>query len=148
MMKFLEKVVLEIKLNELDLLNTCFVLPNKRSSVKLKALLLKGQTTTSFSPKICSIDEFIISISGLKELDNEKQLLLLHETYLEKSIKTENSSFENFLDWAVKFLKDASEIEQNLLDPEKIFKELAEINKLQNWSEADNVKITKDHFLV
>ena len=145
-MKFLEKVVLEIKLNELDLLNTCFVLPNKRSSVKLKALLLKGQTTTSFSPKICSIDEFIISISGLKELDNEKQLLLLHETYLEKSIKTENSSFENFLDWAVKFLKDASEIEQNLLDPEKIFKELAEINKLQNWSEADNVKITKDHF--
>ena len=146
MIKFLEKVITEIKLDEIDLINTCFVLPNKRSSVHLKSILLERQKKTSFSPKICSIDEFIISISGLKEFDLEKQLLLLHETYLEKFVRTENSSFENFSDWALKFLKDVSEIEQNLLDPEKIFKELSEINKIQNWSEAHNIKIKRDQF--
>ena len=71
MSKFLEKVVAEINLNELDLIKTCFVLPNKRSSIKLKALLLKRQTTTSFSPKICSIDEFIFSISGLNDVHED-----------------------------------------------------------------------------
>ena len=138
MARFLEKVIDEIYLKNNDLKRTCFVLPNKRSTVFFKRALLNRNLKTSFSPDVYTIDDFIIKISELNELSPEKLLLILYEIVLDTSNK--KVSFEDFFDWGMKFLNDVSEIEQNLLNPVKILEELAEINKLQNWSETELVK--------
>ena len=144
MVSFLEKVIDEIYLKNNDPKHTCFVLPNRRSSVFFKRALLNRNSKTSFSPDVYTIDDFIIKISELNELSHEKLLLILHEIVLDTSNKKD--SFKDFFDWGKKFLNDVSEIEQNLLNPIKILEELAEINKLQNWSETELVKKKKNEF--
>ena len=146
MVSFLEKVIDEVYLKKTDFKHTCFVLPNKRSSIYFKRALLNRNLKTSFCPDIYTIDEFIIKISELNELSQEKLLLTLYESYLEISNNNEKSSFNDFFDWGKKFLNDVSEIEQNLLNPTKILEELVEINKLQNWSETELVKKRKNEF--
>ena len=136
MESFLDKVINDINLKEVNLSLTCFILPNKRSSAYFKHKILDKIDRPTFAPTIHSIDSFIIEMSGLSEASLSELLLTLYETYIDVSKKeTQTESYEGFISWAPTFIKDVSEIEQNLLNIKSILYELIEINKINAWSE-------------
>ncbi|MFL2638815.1 MAG: PD-(D/E)XK nuclease family protein [Flavobacteriaceae bacterium] len=133
---FLQKVIDDIKLNQTSF-SQVFVLPNKRSCLYFKRLLLSSTKKTTFAPDIISIDEFIIKMSGLKELNETNLVLNLYKEYSKiKKIKKKDSYSEFYL-WSKTFIKDMSEVEQNLINPQIILKELIEINKINIWGNKD-----------
>ena len=135
MESFLDKVINDINLKEINLSLTCFILPNKRSSAYFKHKILDKINKSTFAPTILSIDSFIVEISGLSEASLSELLLILYETYIDLSNKeTQTEPYEDFISWAPTFIKDVSEIEQNLLNVKSILSELTEINRINAWS--------------
>ena len=143
---FLEKVISDINLRNADLKSICFILPNKRSSIYFKQKILEKVKKPTFSPVIQSVDSFIIKLSGLNEIRQSEQLLSLYGLYVGLKNNKQSQSLEEFSTWAQTFLKDTSEIEQNLLDVQKILLELIEINKINNWSEEKSIEKEKALF--
>ena len=146
MESFLDKVINDININTLDFMSTCFILPNRRSSSHFKKKLLEKTEKTTFAPLVYDIDSFIIQISGLNEAKLSKQILTLYESYIALKESKEIESFEEFSSWAPIFLKDVSEMDQNLLKVKSILFELLEINKINNWSEDKSYKEKKSLF--
>lgn len=143
---FLEKVISDINLRNTNLKSTCFILPNKRSSIYFKQKILEKINKPTFSPVIQSIDSFIIKISGLKEVRQSEQILTLYGLYIDFKKNKKPESYEEFRAWAQTFLKDISEIEQNLLDVQMILFELTEINKINNWNDEKSIEKEKAMF--
>ena len=146
MNSFLEKVIVDVNLKQADLKSMCFILPNKRSATYFKQKLLEKIEKPTFSPAIYSIDSFIVQISGLNEVKHSEQLLILYELFLDLKQKNNTESFEEFNSWAPSFIKDVSEIEQNLLNAQSILAELNEINKINNWGKKDSIDKEKSSF--
>tara|TARA_B100001093_G_scaffold197132_2_gene189431 strand:- start:436 stop:3057 length:2622 start_codon:yes stop_codon:yes gene_type:complete len=132
---FLQKVIDDIKLNQ-DTLNHVFILPNKRACFYFSRLFLSSSKKTRFAPEIISIDSFIKKMSGLNEIDEETLILRLFKEYLKIQKNNRKESFNEFYSWGKKFLKDTSELEQHLLSPDKVLKELIEINKINFWGDS------------
>ena len=146
MTPFLKKVINDIDFNESELKSICFVLPNKRASYEFKKILSKSITKPVFAPKIDSIDSFIKKISGLKEI---KKSYLENEMYQLYNQTKKASVDELNYDISVvnAFLKDSSEIEQNLLKVEDVMSELIELNKIRHWGENNSIINSKQNFL-
>ena len=146
MIPFLKKVINDIDFNESDLKSIYFILPNKRASYEFKKILSETITKPVFAPNIDSIDSVIKKISGLKEI---KKGYLENEVYqLYNQTEKTNVKDTNY-DVAVvnAFLKDSSEIEQNLLNVEDVMSELIEINKIKYWGENNTIANIKQEFL-
>jgi len=137
MNSFLEKVIDDIKISTTHSGSLSFILPNKRSAKYFKKLLLRKIKKAVFVPEIQSIDSFITKVSGLNEADENTLIFTLYESYIKLDKNHTKNSFEDFSVWGRKLLRDVSEIEQNLLSPQLILKELMEINKINNWTKQD-----------
>ena len=126
MTPFLKKVINDIDFNVSELKSICFILPNKRASYEFKKTLSKSITKPVFAPKIDSIDSLIKEISGLKEI---KKGYLENEVYqlYNQTKKTSVNELNYDMTVVYSFLKDSSEIEQNLLKVEDVMSELIEI---------------------
>ena len=119
MTPFLKKVLDDIDFSKIDLKSICFVLPNKRASYEFKKILSQTITRPVFAPQIDSIDSLIKKISGLKEV---KKSYLENEIYQLFNQKKKSTLKEENYDISVvnSFLKDSSEIEQNLLNVDDV----------------------------
>ena len=146
MIPFLKKVINDINFEESDLKSICFVLPNKRSSYEFKKILSESITKPVFAPKINSIDSLIKEISGLKEI---KKGYLENEVYqlYNQTKKTSVNELNYDINVVNSFLKDSSEIEQNLLNVQDVMSELIELNKIKHWGENSSSINIKQEFL-
>ena len=72
--------------------------------------------------------------------------MILYELFLGLKKKNNPESFEEFNLWATSFIKDVSEIDQNLLNAQSILVELNEINKINNWGKKDSIDKEKSSF--
>lgn len=141
----LSKVILEQP--DLTLSSCILILPNKRAKVFLLESLKKQLETTSFAPKIISIEDFIQEISGLRTLDPIELLFEFYEVYLSVTEKEKQQSFEEFATWAKTALQDFNEIDRYLLDPKKVFSYLEDIEALKRWDlkPQDKTKLIENH---
>jgi len=146
MTPFIKKVIDDIDFHKTDLKSTCFVLPNKRSSHEFKKILSQTISGPVFVPNIGSIDSLIKKISGLKEI---KKSYLENEVYQLYNQRKKTSLKEENYDITVvnAFLKDSSEIEQNLLNVGDIMNDLIELNKIKYWGENNSRTNIKQDFL-
>jgi len=146
MTPFIKKVIEDIDFHKTDLKSTCFVLPNKRSSYEFKKILSQTISGPVFVPNIDSIDSLIKKISGLKEI---KKSYLENEVYqLYNQRKKTHLKEENYdINVVNAFLKDSSEIEQNLLNVGDIMSDLIELNKIKYWGENNSRTNIKQGFL-
>ena len=146
MTSFIKKVIEDIDFHKTDLKSTCFVLPNKRSSYEFKKILSQTISGPVFVPNIDSIDSLIKKISGLKEI---KKSYLENEVYqLYNQRKKTHLKEENYdINVVNAFLKDSSEIEQNLLNVGDIMSDLIELNKIKYWGENNSRTNIKQNFL-
>ena len=146
MTPFLKKVLDDIDFSKIDLKSICFVLPNKRASYEFKKILSQTTTRPVFAPQIDSIDSLIKKISGLKEV---KKSYLENEIYQLFNQKKKSTLKEENYDISVvnSFLKDSSEIEQNLLNVDDVMSDLIELNKIKDWGENNLSTNIKQDFL-
>ncbi|APD06730.1 hypothetical protein UJ101_01211 [Flavobacteriaceae bacterium UJ101] len=131
MKSFLDQVVEEINLNNTaeDLV---FVLPSRRAGIFLKESWIRYfDEKTTWLPQIWTIEEFMETISGLKQLDSTTLLFEFYQAYVETHEVPE--SFENFLKWIHTIISDFNDIDRNLVDTPTFFDYIASIERMEKW---------------
>jgi PD-(D/E)XK nuclease superfamily len=137
---FLDKVAQVLIDNYSEKLpNTVVVLPNKRAKVFLVQAIKKQVSTTIFSPKIISIEEFIQDVAGIRSIDSIELVFEFYEVYLSITEKQNQQSFEVFAIWAKTLLQDFNEIDRYLLNPMHVLSYLKDIEDIKRWGiEVEN----------
>ncbi|MEI6853036.1 MAG: PD-(D/E)XK nuclease family protein [Bacteroidota bacterium] len=111
----------------------CIVLPNRRAGVFLKKHFSSLITSPVFLPRIVSIQDFIVDLSGTVVTDEYTLLIELYKSYV--TVKKEGAeSFDDFLKWGNKLLQDFDEIDQHLGDARYVFTYLKEEKNLALWA--------------
>jgi len=111
----------------------CVVLPNRRAGLYLKKYLAQELKKTSWSPQTYSVEDFITSVSGLQIIDPAG--LLFEFYHVHKEIHGDKAQdFDVFADWGQVLLQDFNEIDQYLVDPEKIFTYLNVARAYSVWN--------------
>ncbi|MDP2387857.1 MAG: PD-(D/E)XK nuclease family protein [Bacteroidota bacterium] len=115
------------------------VLPNKRGALFLKRHLANIYNKTIWLPKIISAEEFIAELSGMQSADSITLSALLYDSYV-SVMKDKAESFDGFIKWSNMLMQDYNEIDRYLIEAKSIYKNLAEIKEIENWSLAREEK--------
>lgn len=137
MFSFIQEVLNDLKEKEVNISSLTFILPSKRAGIFLKNELTKIYSETFFSPHIFSIEEFIETLSQLKQLTNIELLFEFYSVYRNAS-KESLDAFDSFSKWAQILLQDFNEIDRYLIPQEQIFNYLKAIQDINHWSLENN----------
>ncbi|SFB74467.1 PD-(D/E)XK nuclease superfamily protein [Zunongwangia mangrovi] len=135
----------KLQQEETPISDLVFVLPSKRAGAFLLNELTQLTASTIFAPKIYSIEEFTEEVSGLKSIDNTTTLFEFYEVYQKLTEKEELESFETFLAWAQSLIHDFNEIDRYLIDAEKFFDYLADIQDINHWSKQNRTELIENY---
>lgn len=136
---FLKAVAQEaISQHSADFENLIFVVPGKRAALFLKKYVAQCITSASIAPEFLTIQELMVRISAIQRLDALPLLFEFYQTYLD-TCKTEPNNFETFVSWGQTLLSDFNEIDQYLVNPNKIFPYINAIKEAEHWSGADDL---------
>ena len=133
-MKFVHEIAKYIKDNELPLANLKIILPSERMKKYLHAALFEAYGKPILAPQIITIDRWVKELSSQTVVDKTRVLLELFKIQLKHAKSEEDRSFDEFLTWGEIILSDYSEIDRGLLDAKQVFKNLADIKEIENWS--------------
>jgi len=139
MNSFLAEVVEDILLKGYKLSEVIFVLPSKRAGVFLKNIIIDKSNSTQFLPRIVSIEEFVQELSEIQQLETLPLLFEFYEVYLKISQIKNKDSFDVFIQWASTLLQDFNEIDANNVDAHKLFQNLYDAKRIENWNVTKNI---------
>ncbi len=136
-MKFVDHIATYIEEHQLPLEKLTIVLPSERAKKYIAASLYDVYQKPIFAPKMITMDQWIKSYSDANVIDQTRALIKLFEVQL-KEAKTEvDKSFDEFMTWGMTLLSDFNEIDRYLLDAKQVFRNLADIKEIENWSFGD-----------
>ncbi|MCX6286341.1 MAG: PD-(D/E)XK nuclease family protein [Bacteroidetes bacterium] len=123
-----------------ELSKICIVLPNLRAGLFLRKFLAVRLNKTIWSPTICSTEDFLATIAGLRPVD---QLQLLFKIYdIHRDIEQEKAQpFEDFIQWASQLLNDFDEVDRYLADARQLFSALTDTRAISLWN-PENRELT------
>ncbi len=133
MISFISRVVDDIFSKQKNYDNLIFVLPSQRSCVFLKEEIIKKLPTSSFLPKIISIENYIQEIGDISLIDNTQLLFEFYSIYKQNLPKENIEPFDAFSQWATIALHDFNEIDSYLVNSEDFFTNLRDVKKLEEW---------------
>lgn len=111
----------------------CIVLPGRRASLFFQKSLAQQLQQSIQAPTILPIDNFFEHIA--REETTERITLLLEAYEVHKTLKKEKAeSLEDFMLWAEQALQDFNEIDNYLIDPDRILGNLKDIREIEEWS--------------
>ena len=115
--------------------NHTFIFPNRRSLLFFQKYL--GQEYSAkygkpmLSPNLQTINDFIISLGGLKPVGSVKALYTLYRCY--SDIKGNNvESFDDFVYWGDIILRDFDDIDKYLVNATQLFTNIKELKELSD----------------
>jgi len=147
MYSFLAQLAEKIaKNNEIPLEQTVIIVPNKRASRELLRELAWHFNQPVFAPNICTVNEFIESLSFLKKIEQDELLVRLFDVYKKKNAAN-SDDFITFLAWAPLFLQDINEIDLHLANASAVFSNLAEIKTLETSFGKENLTEAQRKYL-
>ena len=112
-----------------DLHNLCLVFPNRRSGVFFSAYLQKLLKRPVLGPEITTINELLLSLSGMQVPDRLWLISYLYDTYRKKS--GSNETFDDFYFWGEMLLADFDDTDKYLVDARDMFRNLAELKEIE-----------------
>ncbi len=124
-----------------SLSEVAIILPNRRAGLFLRKYLSGMLQQTSWSPALFSIEEFITSVSGLREVEQVHCLFELYKIHQDVE-KEKAQPFDEFLNWGSQLLTDFNEIDRYLIDPAALFTYLDEVRAMTVWN-PDNEPLTE-----
>ncbi len=130
-MKFLEAVAARYA-GRKSLERTCFVFPNRRSSVFFRKYLGEQAGKPLFVPDLRTIDQLFQEISGLQPIDKIPALYRLYKIYsgLLRDRGVAAEPFDDFIYWGDILMSDFDDIDKYRVDAEKMFVNLGDLKDL------------------
>ncbi len=120
--------------HESEINKLCFVFPNRRSSIFFRKYLtqcMEGEAL--FAPKMITINDLFLELSGGQLVDKIEALYILYQEYAElfkaQEEKVQNT-FDEFVYWGDVFLNDFDDIDKYLVDADKLFSNIGDLRKL------------------
>ncbi|MCS6795387.1 MAG: PD-(D/E)XK nuclease family protein [Raineya sp.] len=132
-MTFLEKTCEYLLENHRDLVNICVLVPSRRAMRSLRLEFRRRKIPNEQMPTVYPIEDFVSR--NYEKSDLIEQLLLLQKTayeILQKPVQSQQPS-DNLLSWLPILLKDFNLIDQNLVDAQQLFQNLADIERIKEW---------------
>ena len=133
-MTFVEYIAHYIKEKELDLAHVTLVLPSERMRKFVGAALVADAGKPILAPEMITMDRWVRNLSKRTVIDSTRALLALFQIQLDAAKTEEDRSFEEFMNWGNILLSDFNEIDRYLLDAKNVFRNLADIKEIENWS--------------
>ena len=133
-----------------DLRHTCFVLPNRRSTVffrkYLSELVVEGRTAMPVPP-LYTINDFFCKVHGVEVTDRVRLLLVLYSCY--QKLYPEAEPLDEFIFWGDMLLADFNDVDKYLADAKGLFRNVADLKALQDNYEylTETQQKAIDHFL-
>jgi len=124
-----------------DVSGLCIVLPNIRAGLFLRKFLASRLKKTIWSPRICSSEEFLTSVAGLRHADHLQLLFKLYKIH--KDIEQEKAQpFGDFIRWAPQLLNDFDKADRCLADTRQLFSALTDVRAISVWN-PENRELTE-----
>jgi RecB family exonuclease len=136
-MTFTDQIAEYIHEQNLDLKHLTIVLPSERAKKYIAASLFKTYQKPILAPEMITIDRWIRNLSDKTVIDKTRVLVKLFKVQLENLTNDKDKSFDELMSWGTILLSDYDEIDRYLLSSEKVFKNLADIKEIENWSFGD-----------
>ncbi len=132
---FLHKVATELYQEwKTQISDLHIVLPTRRACLYFKTFLSEIAEETIFSPKVISLEDFIVSASGLEIEDTSALVFELYDSY-QRFDKNVAGSLERFAPMAITMLSDFNLIDRNLIKSHELFEYLDEVKTMERWGE-------------
>lgn len=132
MQKFLKSAAQFVLGSPKELHELTVVVPSRRAGLFFQKALSEELKSIALAPRIISIEELILEISGL-ELESQAALFFkLYEAY-QKSID-DAEPFSEFNKWGRMLLQDFNEIDRHLVKPKDIFSYLGDLKRIESWN--------------
>ena len=118
-----------------DIQQTCFIFPNRRSSVFFRKylgdLLREGGVSRPMrAPMSLTINDFFYQVYGGEVTDRIRLLLELYESY--KAVYPKAEPLDEFIFWGEVILADFGDVDKFLVDAEDLFTDVADFKGIQD----------------
>lgn len=133
-MKFIDEIAAHLKEINRNLEDCVIVLPSGRMRKYLQKAIANSLDKPVLAPKITTIDQWIKEQVNEQILDRTRQLLLLYSIHVEIEKDPIKATFEEFISWGEMLLSDFDDIDRYLVDHKLLFRNLADIKEIENWS--------------
>ncbi|MFA6768542.1 MAG: PD-(D/E)XK nuclease family protein [Parabacteroides sp.] len=107
-----------------------FVFPNRRAGLFFQKYLSEEAVQPLFSPKILTINDLFVQLSGKVLADKMSMLFKLYEIYLQRSGSEE--TFDQFVYWGEMLLGDFDDIDKYMVDAGKLFTNVTDLRMLDD----------------
>ena len=111
----------------------CFIFPNRRSQVFFTKYLgeeVKAAAIPIVAPKMLTINDFFFNISGSRPAGRVRLLLDLYDCY--KALNPKHETLDEFIFWGDVILGDFDDVDKYLVDPAKLFTNVADLKEIQD----------------
>ena len=118
-----------------DIQGTCFVFPNRRSSVFFRKYLGDlvregGEGRPMRAPKSLTINDFFYKVQGGEVTDRIRLLLELYASY--KAVYPKAEPLDEFIFWGEVILADFGDVDKSLAPAEDLFTNVADFKGIQD----------------
>ena len=135
-----------------DIADTCFVFPNRRSSVFFRKYLGDllwegGAGRPMHAPMSLTINDFFYRVYGGDVTDRIRLLLELYDSY--KAVYPKAEPLDEFIFWGEVILGDFDDVDKFLVDAEDLFTDVADFKGIQDdYSHLSDVqREAVEHFI-
>jgi CRISPR/Cas system-associated exonuclease Cas4 (RecB family) len=147
-MNFTDRIADYIVEQQLDLKHVTIVLPSERAKKYIAASLFRKFQRPILAPEMITIDRWVRDLSDKTVIDKTRALVRLFSVQLENLTNDKDASFDEFLSWGMTLLSDFDELDRYLLSSEQVFKNLANIKEIENWSfDSENLSEGQKRFM-
>ena len=147
-MNFTDRIADYIVEQQLDLKHVTIVLPSERAKKYIAASLFRKFQRPILAPEMITIDRWVRDLSDKTVIDKTRALVRLFSVQLENLTNDKDASFDEFLSWGMTLLSDFDELDRYLLSSEQVFKNLADIKEIENWSfDSENLSEGQKRFM-
>jgi RecB family exonuclease len=106
------------------------VVPNKRAKLYFNKYLSEIIDKPIFSPDLFTINELIDKFSKLRSIDDLTLTFKLYQVF-KKHLKS-SESFDEFYYWGQMLLGDFNDIDNNIVNAQKVFTYISDIKEIEN----------------
>ena len=150
-MPYLKEVIADVLENYPDKIERLvFVTTGKRPALFLKKHFAEQIKHATIAPEFIGIADLFTRISGVQPISTLPLLFEFYDCYTkvhQEQQKDTPDTFEEFLSWGQTALKDFSEIDQYLVNPEKIFPYIHALKEVEHWSGMDERTEMQEKYL-
>jgi len=115
-----------------DLSNVAIVFPNKRASLFMNEYLTLAAPSPILCPRYFTIRELFASQSNLKIADELQIVSIIYHIY--KNLTCSDEPLDKFFGWGKLMLSDFDDIDKNLGDADKIFRNMLDLKEMEDLS--------------